>query len=42
MIDETLTKLRDSYYESIILLQDEKDIIEALPKPEYQNFFPLI
>ena len=42
MIDETLEKMRDSYYESIILLQEEKDIKEALPKPEYQNFFALM
>ena len=39
MVDEELEKLRDSYYSSIVLLQDEKDILEALPSPEFQNFF---
>lgn len=42
MVDEELEKLRDSYYSSIVLLQDEKDILEALPSPEFQNFFPLM
>ena len=42
MINETLDKMRDSYYEAILLLQDENDILSALPTPEYQNFFPLM
>lgn len=42
MVDEELEKLRDSYYSSIVLLQDENDILEALPSPEFRNFFPLM
>ena len=39
---ENIEQLRKKYYESIILLQNEQDIIEALPKPEYGNFFEII
>jgi len=34
--------LRQNYYEAINLLQDEQDIINALPTNDFQNFFPLI
>ncbi len=41
-MDEQLKEHRDSYYDVIVLLQDKKDVLEALPTPEYQNFFPLM
>ncbi len=40
-IDQTI-KLRNQYYESIKLLTNKEDIIDALPKPEYKSFFPII
>ena len=39
---DRIEKLREQYYESIRLLQNEQDILNALPQPEYENFFPLI
>lgn len=42
MTDDTLEQYRNSFYESILLLQDEQDILESLPSPEYQSFFPLM
>lgn len=39
---DRIEKLREQYYESIRLLQKEQDILNALPQPEYENFFPLI
>lgn len=42
MTDEILENLRNSFYESILLLQDEQDIIESLPAPDFQSFFPLM
>lgn len=39
---DRIENLRKQYYESIKLLQDEQDILSALPQPEYENFFPLI
>lgn len=37
-----IEELRGQYYETIRLLQDEEDIRSALPRPEYESFFPLI
>lgn len=37
-----IEELRQRYYKSISLLQNKEDIENALPKPEYENFFPLI
>lgn len=42
MTDDKLEQLRNAFYESILLLQDEKDIMDALPAPEFQSFFPLM
>lgn len=42
MVDDKLEQLRISFYESILLLQDEKNIMDALPTPEFQSFFPLM
>ena len=39
---ENIEQLRKKYYEAIMLLQDEEDIFDALPQPEYTNFFPII
>lgn len=39
---DRVEELRKQYYESIRLLQDKQDILNALPRPEYENFFPLI
>ena len=39
---DKIEELRKQYYESIRLLQNEQDIFNALPQPEYENFFPLI
>lgn len=37
-----IDELRKQYYKAIEYLQDKDDIIEALPKPEYTNFFPIV
>ncbi len=42
MKDDELEKLRNSYFEAISLLQNEEDILNSLPNPEYQSFFPLM
>lgn len=39
MTEDKLEQLRNAFYESILLLQDEKDIMDALPAPEFQSFF---
>ena len=39
---DKIENLRQKYYESISLLQNKEDIENALPRPEYENFFPLI
>ena len=39
---DKIENLRQKYYESISLLQNKEDIENALPKPEYENFFSLI
>lgn len=39
---DRIEELRQKYYESISLLQNKEDIENALPKPEYESFFPLI
>lgn len=39
---DRIEELRQKYYESIMLLQNKEDILNALPRPEYENFFPLI
>ena len=39
---DRIESLRQKYYESIGLLQNKEDIENALPKPEYESFFPLI
>lgn len=39
---DRIESLRKKYYESISLLQNKEDIENALPRPEYENFFPLI
>ena len=39
---DRIEELRKKYYQSISLLQNKEDIENALPKPEYESFFPLI
>lgn len=39
---ETIEILRNQYYEAIQLLQDEKDIKNALPQPEFTSFFQIM
>lgn len=39
---DDIEKLRQKYYDAINLLQDEQDIINALPTTDFRNFFPLI
>lgn len=39
---DRIEELRNKYYDAISLLQDEEDIKNALPQPEYESFFPLI
>lgn len=39
---DRIENLRNQYYDAIILLQNEQDIIDALPKPDFGNFFPII
>ena len=40
--DETIKNLRDYYFNTIMKLQFEEDILEALPEISYYSFFPLI
>lgn len=37
-----IEQLRKQYFNAIILLNDKKDVIEALPQPEYESFFEII
>ena len=39
---DSIENLREQYYESIVLLQEKQDILDALPQPDYSNFFSLI
>ena len=39
---ETIEILRNQYYEAIQLLQDEEDIKNALPHPEFTSFFQIM
>lgn len=39
---DNIEQLRKKYYDAIMLLQEEQDILDALPQPEYTNFFPII
>ena len=39
---DNIQELRTKYYESIKLLQNEADIIDSLPQPDYGNFFTII
>ena len=39
---ETIEILRNQYYEAIQLLQDEEDIKNALPQPEFTSFFQIM
>ena len=40
--EESIEELRNQYYEAIKALQNENDILSALPKPDYKNFFPIM
>jgi len=42
MDNENIKKIQNTYFEAIKCLQDEQDIIDALPKPEYEDFFSLM
>lgn len=39
---DTIENLRRQYYEAIIKLQDKEDIINSMPQPEYESFFPIM
>lgn len=41
-MDYSIEQLRDQYYESIIFLDKEEDIIKMLPQPGYDSFFIII
>lgn len=40
--DKIQEKLHEQYYDAIKLLQDNNDIIDALPKPIYKSFFSIM
>lgn len=42
MEQDNIENLRKQYFAAILNLQNEQDIIDALPKPEYNSFFPII
>lgn len=42
MLNNLIANLRDDYFNAIMELNDESDIINALPMPEYESFFPII
>ena len=42
LVDNRIEDLQKNYFEAISLLQDENDIISALPKPEYKSFFTIM
>lgn len=42
MLNDILDNLRNNYFNAILELNDESDIINSLPDPEYENFFPII
>ena len=39
---DNIEQLRKKYYEAIIFLQNEQDILDSLPQPDYGNFFEII
>lgn len=39
MEDNNIEMLRQQYFKAILYLQNEEEIKEALPIPEYTNFF---
>lgn len=41
-MEDNIAKLREQYFQAIGELQDQNDIINALPKVDYVNFFPII
>lgn len=41
MEQDNIENLRKQYFAAILNLQNEQDIIDALPKPEYNSFFQL-
>ena len=42
MLNDVLNNLRNNYFNAILELNDESDIINSLPEPEYENFFPIV
>ena len=42
MLNDVLNNLRNNYFNAILELNDETDIINSLPEPEYENFFPIV
>ena len=42
MLNDGLNNLRNNYFNAILELNDETDIINSLPEPEYENFFPIV
>lgn len=42
MEDNNIEMLRQQYFKAILYLQNEEEIKEALPIPEYTNFFPIL
>ena len=41
-MDYTIEELRNQYFESVMLLTNEEDIIHALPQPGYDSFYPIM
>ena len=41
MNDDKIKELREGYYKAIMLLNDETDILQALPQPTYEAFYPI-
>lgn len=42
MENNNIEMLRQQYFKAILYLQNEEEIKEALPIPEYTNFFPIL
>lgn len=42
MLNEKIKDLRNKYYDAIINLQDESDIRNSLPTPDYESFFEIM
>lgn len=41
MYKDNIANLRQNYFSAIMKLTDEKDILDAMPQPLYESFFPI-